>query len=459
MAIDLHWLGDATTTTAKVCFRSTTNGVPEIKLGGQVFTGASVSTAVDDGTGEVTITGLSANKKYTGKLSVGGDSVTVTPRTMPSGDKFNFLWGSCIDTNLPMPAMKRLVSDYDPVLFIHQGDFFYQDRTIDYTYHPGWGGNEPVEAGIYANSTDTALAYEWCRLAFSDPNMFDVFRKMPFYWMQDDHEFKNDFSMYQVIAGFPATPLHPTYTNFAESMVDFYQTYNEAQRAYRRGNPSNNDTGIDSDPIFYAKYFRKTVGDVEFFMCDPISYRSAITDPETINKRMLGATQEAWLYNHAVTSTAKYKIFSLNKAFHEPGTGGNSDTYADYTTERKRIIDTLSQITTSAIISGDKHSPQTSYANPTVGTYGYAGYLLDVMASPMASTPFWNIRNGANADEDYIPWVHGQGPKSNYYDDYCCIGLGEVDGDTIKLSQLTMAGYKKRTWTLDAGSNKVKELM
>ena len=65
MAITFHWLAQATTITALVMVRGTTNGVVSVACNGSVFSSStSLDTTVNDGVVKVPVTGLSPATSY-----------------------------------------------------------------------------------------------------------------------------------------------------------------------------------------------------------------------------------------------------------------------------------------------------------------------------------------------------------------------------------------------------------
>jgi hypothetical protein len=370
-----------------------------------------------------------------------------------AGSDFTIMWGSCNEQDVwdNFPGLKKLIGIYDPVCFLHQGDLFYIDRDMPSSSVAQWGGNTPTRP-VSSNLDDTANAYSWMRRTFHNPSYKNVMQRVPMFWMGDDHEVCNDYSLYTAGCGASATPADGTYPQYPEDMVTLYRTYNGAERDYMIGNPPNTDAGIDAVELYPAMYWRKTIGDIELFQCDAASYRKPFGNAETADKRMLETTQESWLSTKVASSTALFKVLSMNKTLFEPGAAeGNGDTYADYTTERDRLINDLSATATTVWLSGDKHSPQSFMAKPP----DYSGTLLDVMASPLASSPFHGVLGSEvwDAWNEYNSEPQSQSTVSRYF----CAGLVEVFGSApapyIVVSIVNMVGEKVISFRLESGSN------
>jgi hypothetical protein len=99
----MYALRHATETTATVWCRHTANGALSLVVDGREFIGDTIDTAVGDGTGTVTATGLQAGRSYPFSLRVSGTEIhSGTLRTMPTaGTDFSALLTYCYSPYRP----------------------------------------------------------------------------------------------------------------------------------------------------------------------------------------------------------------------------------------------------------------------------------------------------------------------------------------------------------------------
>ena len=133
-----------------------------------------------------------------------------------------------------------------------------------------------------------------------------------------------------------------------------------------------------------------------------ITYRSPVDDTDNSSKRCMGAVQEAWFlaavreawsagYQHIVVASSK-KLYT-GDATGRYGSGENSDTWGEYTTERDRIFGALhADGIRVTVMSGDRHTP--NVVRRTVADHGAAFDCLDLCACPTG------VQNNDNGQKD-----------------------------------------------------------
>jgi len=168
---------------------------------------------------------------------------------------------------------------------------------------------------------------------YTNPHIERTLSKYPSFFIFDDHEIYDNWDDRQ------AGP----YLNAMDAWDSFLGL----------GNPDRNS----SEPE--VRYYDFSYGDSAFFVLDTRSHRSPNTDPEGVNKTMLGATQKqrlfSWLLQKNSTSVFKFLVSSvgwtekLSKDMDGWGKG--------FATERAELFDFIrvNNITGCVFLSADSH--------------------------------------------------------------------------------------------------------
>lgn len=472
MAIHFWWLGGhAGEDFATICVRSTTNGQVSVVCNGQTFTGDTIDTSVRDGVGRVVVTGLQPGRRYPFTLSVGGDSTSRCAngdkaylKTMPAaGSRYNVLEVSCYEQmhtstsgshkahGVPM-WLVRALNETNPAFAAMIGDGQYFDRPMNYSAGAqAYGGQAPVEVSS-ANRTNSANFRAWILSMLLMPAILYIIQRVPTVFMGDDHEKINDFCLKRNIFG---TGLHSTYTSYYQGCVELYQAaVAEAWDYYcGYGNPPNTDAGIDSDALFFARYFRFTVGDTEYFVIDTSTYLDDYNAADGPTKTLLGATQKTWLKTAISNSTATFKVVVSGKKLFEVGSAeGNANTFMDFPDERDELVDYISQVTTTCWASGDRHAPD----GFLIPRSSLSTYLLDMCACPVGASPTRATPDGQTHD-NYLSYLCKGQNSNSYATQYCCYGLIEINGAAnpayMRPSIVNAMGRTMMGWRIEEGSN------
>ncbi len=446
--------GHTTSSTARLLFRATSTGTLAVSVDGITYT-TSVDTGVQDGTAVVDISGLKAGTKYQFTAVLGGNSVSGTIRTVPLSN-FKVAWVSC--QNKGTRFISEGIEAIDPDVFYAIGDTPY---TIGSSTK--WGftalGSEVDDSisEMYVNHKKLFYQLGWDTVRHGRASYMQV----------DDHEWCGDNwdhtpTQYDSQNGGPLTP-GPT-----QAQVDAsWNNGNLARIAYHQGNPDNDDAEAVAEkpsnadagtPASYypPKYFRHTVGSVEFFCIDCISYRSPVAATDDASKTMLGANQKAWLKAKLLASSATFKVIMSPKKTRRIS-ADNGDTYGQYQTEMNEIgeyIDT-NGITGVLWCSGDRHTPQVILSLKSAGkTYD----LVDVCACPVGvlhnSTTLQEADDTAGVywikSDTHAPSGEGRGKRKVY-------GLLDVHGSEYIDVSIMNVHDNSVLWTgrLLAGTNTI----
>lgn len=366
MTITHTWLGDATSNSATMVVRSDANGAVTMTVDGIVFTGTTISTATNDGVGKVTATGLAADKEYQCIISCAGVSTRRKIKTMPSTAPFKVAFMSCYDKVNSIEALaKTLISKGVNAVF-HQGDYVYVSAGIT-----SWFG-ETIASVTTTSTVENYFAHY--RAVHNNPGQNLIENYCPHYFQGDDHELGGD-NWDHTVANAQLVPNVASGGTQAQVDASWWKA-NQAMIINYLGNPTNGDTGISSSTDkpsnaeagtaasqYPPKYFRKTIGNAEFFVLDCTSYRSPNLATDDSSKTMLGATQKAWLKARLLASTAVFKVIVASKPFYPQLTVG--DGWERFTTERAELE---AYIATNVIsrgvfwVGGDVHSPSVAFS-------------------------------------------------------------------------------------------------
>lgn len=351
MAIDFWWIGlhETPTTAIKLAARCDSNGALTAVVNGTTYTGTTINTSTNDGVGVVDITGLTPDTQYSISLNQDGDSKTATVSTAPSDTDgvWDFCVGSCMFHNSTRNPGTMAMVDWKPVFIANLGDFIYMNSDVQ----PAWGESPANYNTNLTTATTTENYYAQWRQGYRHPAS-DYMRDVPSFIMPDDHEFPSDDWDHSI-----ANISDPGFNNpcsfvTLQSEVDaIWNSANQASISYTLGNPDHIDSETpDAPPAsgqaasnYPVRYFRFTVGPIDFICLDNISHRSSVRQtPDDATKTMLGANQKQWLKDILAASTATYAvIFCTKKTWNNEG--DNTDAWfpsganVGYTTERGEI--------------------------------------------------------------------------------------------------------------------------
>ena len=366
-------LKHATVNSAIVWVRHTSNGVLTVQANGQTFTGDTISTTVDDGTGICTVTGLSANSQYPFTAYVGTELVaTGTLKTMPSGGRFAIAGSSCFGYWRDAPVLEALLDHYGDrlALFVDQGDNPYQSEpthwriALDGNYEGGIAtvNGESIQSCEYSLQLRGGMTagdesyvkenhYAHYRAYWKMPSVQRMQHSVPYYQSDDDDHgwIGNDWrggasadwdggantALIRASANFWARLAYSlrdaagyaidqtTYDwCVTQSDFDFMNLWgNEVQAAYQKGLPASAGAG-------FAQYFTMDIGDATLIFLDTIRERQV----QGASNLLLSAAQEAFLYASLKNSTNPWKLIMAGKAFR-----GCSDDFREYTDQQARI--------------------------------------------------------------------------------------------------------------------------
>lgn len=430
MAITEWWLGDASTTSASVILRSDANGAITAS---DPFTGDSaVDTAVDDGVVRIDFA-ITENKDVT--ISIAGDTVTVGLKVMPSSAPFSIGWYSCMEIGKRMIAGDFMVNKHRVVASFGLGDLPYTENGGSH-----WGVSKI--AGSASGGQTQANAAAHFRAFMRNSGVVKLSQNAPFYRMCDDHEWPGDDWDHTLAQ---ANDQGLTYT--LQTEVDaLFDVYNKALTGYQKGNPQNSyptataqkpSNADASTPVanYPPSYFRKRIGNAEFFMLDCITHRSPISATDDAAKHMLGSTQETLLLAALSDSTADFKFIVSSKVFFSsPSTFANQDSWGWYGVRRDVILDYIktNNITTVAILSGDQHTPTISYR---LQANGDAHDIYELVACPVG-VPLTGSIDTVPENKEQMIWANQIYGIVQVFDDHALVEGYSIDGQRVSSTRL-----------------------
>lgn len=391
MAEMLIWLGDSGTDYATVIVKVMDAGT--VTLTGATNDGPHVANPlVNAGIIKFNIADLLQDQKTAVSISHSlGGSTTITLRTMPAAGEFSVGFGSCVMQNSPQFYAYQLVQDHHVVAWFALGDTPYCDEGMD-GHNAALGQYRwKISAAVASPYDDWTLGrsaydvtYEYLQRT---PGWAYLTSKVPTYRLPDDHEYGNDWDW----TAENATLFSPGISTQAD--VDTVGGYaNQASWDWNIGNPTNADAEsgdwapsscVDSSINHPPKYYRKTIGDVEFFHIDCFAHMDAdhktdahktvcinadwnlelgytYSDPSAaaLAKTRLGPYQLNWLLVRLQSSTAKFKVILSGKTTHYGNATTDNHGWSGYAQERDYLLAFINRYITGVLwLSGDVHTP------------------------------------------------------------------------------------------------------
>ena len=327
-----------------------------------VAMGSETTDGLRDFTVKVDVTGLEPATTYYYRFEGAGTTSRVgRTRTAPAAlpERLRFAVMSCSSFNHGYFHAYRHVAeraDIDAVL--HLGDYIYE-------YGPGeYGGvrdAEPLREIVSLD--DYRQRYAQYR---RDGDLQAIHQQHPFIVVWDDHETANNSYRDGAENHDPATE------------GDWEARKAAAFQAYLEWMPIR-ETG---EPLQIWRSIR--YGDlVELLMLDTrIWGRDEEATPETRNdpeRAILGADQEAWLFDRLANSTAQWKVLGQQVMFGHFETLGedgmyqalNLDQWDGYTAARSRVLEQFALTSNVLVLTGDIHSSWVMDLTPVPHTAGY----------------------------------------------------------------------------------------
>jgi len=403
-----------------------------------VARGTAVATPERDFTVKVDAAGLRPGATYYFGFDAGGEESRVgRTRTLPARgvSRLRLALVSCADFEKGYFNAYRNIAarpDLDAVLFL--GDYIYETATNT----PGVervAGRVPAPAHECVSLEDYRLRYA---SHHTDPDLLALHLTHPCIAVWDDHESANDSWREGAQRHDAAQGAWAARKAAARRAFDEWMPIRESPRMYRR-------FGFG--------------GLVDVMMLDGRSYRDrqvlasdyvALTSPR---RSMLGAEQEAWLYE-ALRQSARagtgWRLIGQQVIFApfvpQVGSAQEVDNWEGYPATRSRFFDCLEhdRIADVAVLTGDIHSswaldlprsPLSGYDEAT----GHGSLAVEIITPAVTSAPFFS-RAGAR---DRAATFHSASPHMKYMD-------GERHGYVtldITAARLQAEWYHVRTLT------------
>lgn len=344
-----------------------------------VLRGATTTSAARDFTVKIDAAGLRPATTYYYRFSAGGASSPIgRTRTLPVGavDRLRIAVVSCSNHAYGyFNAYARIAERADLDLVLHLGDYIYE-------YGAGQYGSlrtpePPTEMVTLADYRARHAQYK------RDADSQAVHRQHPFVCIWDDHEITNDSWKGGADNHQPATE-----GDYAQRVAAGLQAYYEWMPirqvdADRRKNFRSFQVGNLIDLMMLEERLSERSEQLSASIPVPgfgngFVQAGAFADP---SRTLLGATQEAWLFNKLQTGTARWKLlgqgvmFAQLKAQGAPNAAGggvflNADQWDGYNPARMRVFDVIQGKTTGTpvnnvvVLTGDIHSSWAADLSP-----------------------------------------------------------------------------------------------
>jgi alkaline phosphatase D len=273
--------------------------------------------------------------------------------TFPTGPaSFAFVFGSCAHSH-DQPVFETMAK-HEPLFYLNLGDLHYRDI-----------------------ATNDVAAYQRAYQAvFAAPLARALFRRTPFVYMWDDHDYgPNDSD-----ARSPGRAA--------------------AQRAYRAWAPHYALPAGDGDHAIYQAF---TVGRVRFILTDLRSERSPARQPDEAAKTMLGAQQKAWFKDELRAARDRYPLVFWVSSVTWTAKPSPGDNWGSYSTERRELAEFIKEIGLRqlCVLAGDAHC--TAADDGRSGDYATGGGapVPEWMSSPLDAPG--SFKGGPFSEGVYVP--------------------------------------------------------
>ncbi|HWO57731.1 MAG TPA: alkaline phosphatase D family protein [bacterium] len=318
-AVDYVWCGAVTPTTARIKAKAQAEGAvaravyaTDSALGSPVYSlPDTAADAVNHGVVELSLSGLAPSTRYFYAIEIDGAVDTLKRgefTTMPPDGAaiFTIALGSCASTG-SNHAVFQTIRGHRPLLFLHTGDFHYQNIAVN-------------DASLFRAAYATVLAA---------PNQSALYRSTAIDYIWDDHDYGPNNSD-STAPGRSASRL----------------TYQEQVPHYPL------PAGGGDVPIYHTF----AIGRALFIVTDSRSERSPASAVDDASKTMLGATQKAWFKQTLLDAQGVYPLKVWVNTLPWIGLTGD-DGWHLYTNERREISDFIkdNRITGLCMLSGDAH--------------------------------------------------------------------------------------------------------
>jgi alkaline phosphatase D len=336
----------------------------------------------------VEVNGLAPAAEYFYRFRAGGEISQVgRTRTAPAAggpvDRLRFGVCGCSHFETGYFTGYRRIAEEAFDFVIHTGDYIYE-------YRADGGRNDGRVRQHNGEEIYTLVDYRnRYALYKSDPDLIAAHRSAPFLVSFDDHEVENNYAGDLDENGTPAEV-------FVLRRAAAYQAYYEHMPLRAASLPVGSSIRL---------YRRLQFGDlIDLSVLDTRQWRSdqacgdgfrtcpAAADP---GRTMLGAAQEAWLFDNLPTARARWTVlsqqvysFARDHKSLDPAARFNMDTWDGYAAARARLYGRLrdTRAPNPVVISGDVHvhfgaDLKMDYADPRSETVGVEFTNTSISAS------------------------------------------------------------------------------
>lgn len=316
-------LGNITGTAASFWVRTATECSVEVSVqtvenaADQIATAKSSTTAVEDYTTVVRITGLKPNTTYSYSVSLNGKPVQADQRlsfrtTAKPDDpsKFSIAFGGGAGYVPENERMWTTIGSFDPHAILLLGDNVYIDDP------------ESVIMQQYTYQRRQSRP-EWRKLT----------ARSPVFTIWDDHDFSTNDSWGGPDIAVPFWKKDWVFPIFRQ---------NWANPGYGGG---------DAQPGCWYTFH---IGDVDFIMLDCRYYR---TSPRSAHPSMLGPVQKAWLKEQLTSAEGTFKVLCSSVPWDFRTKGDSRDTWNGFKEEHEEILGFIEdqRIEGVVLMSADRH--------------------------------------------------------------------------------------------------------
>ncbi|WP_161811863.1 alkaline phosphatase D family protein [Steroidobacter agaridevorans] len=403
----------------------------------------------------VEVTGLQPARPYWYRFFAGSEaSVVGRSATFPAAnsrvDRVRFAVGGCQHYEGGWYTAWRRIAEASPDFVFHYGDYIYESD--DKGPKP-----RPSNGAMYAlprrHLTDEVYSLDDYRLRYSlyksDPDLQAAHAAAPWFVSSDDHEVDNDWAADQDQDG---TPTEIFLLRRAVAMQAYYEHMPLRPRSFPAGGKMQIfRRAAFGDLLQLHVLDTRQYRDLKIMTGDMRDKRKRAAAPD---RTLLGAEQEAWLFDGIASSQARWQLIAqqvMMMDLSRPASATSNemvysmDSWAGYQHSRRRLLEHIQRTNQRnvVVVGGDAHRH-------------YAGDLvLDEKDGPAIASEFHatSITSGfdgiGEADEptrlhrQYNPELKAMTDKRGYV--FCEVDRNAWRGDLKVLDKVTERDGKLST--------------
>ncbi|WP_204077626.1 alkaline phosphatase D family protein [Planotetraspora phitsanulokensis] len=409
----------------------------KIVKSGTATTGAGQGHSV-----HVEVNGLEPGREYFYRFRADGHVSPVgRTRTAPTGlTPLKFVMAACAHWEHGYYTAYRRISEQDPDLVVHLGDYIYEYAPSGYTAVSG-------VVRRHAGRKCQSLGDYRLRLAQykSDPDLQAAHQVAPWLVVFDDHEVENNW----------AGPVSSTgAAAFAQRKAAAFRAYYE-NMPLRRGSLQKGGSIRINRRIDWGTMATFHLLDTRQFRddqaCDD-GERSGCDDRLDTGRSILGADQRGWLLDGLGRSESRWNLIGQQVIMAQrdgrtgPGVDVNMDSWDGYAADRTRLLQGIerSGAANPVVLTGDAHTHYAATLKPDFADPDSPQVAVELVTSSISSD------GDGYRDTAGIAETMRENPHFSYIDQrrgyiVCSVSQDEMRAEFRTLDYITRRGAPAKT--------------